>query len=59
MAFLYFTDHQNAELATMERSVLDWVERERSPHRELLQWYRALLALRHELPELTNGRRVL
>jgi maltooligosyltrehalose trehalohydrolase len=45
--------------ATMRRSVLDWIERERSPHREVLQWYRSLIALRHELPELTDGRRDL
>ncbi|MDP3154393.1 MAG: malto-oligosyltrehalose trehalohydrolase [Archangium sp.] len=43
--------------ATMERSVLDWSERERSPHREMLVWYRSLLGLRHQLPELTDGRR--
>ncbi len=48
-------DPQDA--ATMDRSVLDWSERERSPHREVLVWYRALLGLRHQLPELTDGRR--
>ena len=83
--FLYFTDHQDPELAravregrraehasvvgdpslvpdpqdpqTMTRSLLDWEERKRPPHRELLAWYRTLLALRHGLAELTDGRR--
>lgn len=48
-------DPQDPE--TMRRSVLDWSERERAPHRDVLAWYRALLALRRELPELTDGRR--
>ncbi len=33
---------------TRERSVLDWNERDQSPHRELLAFYRTLLALRRE-----------
>ena len=41
----------------MTRSILDWAERKRPPHREMLAWYRTLLALRHELGELTDGRR--
>jgi maltooligosyltrehalose trehalohydrolase len=41
----------------MHRSTLDWSERSRSPHREMLEWYRSLIALRHRLPELTDGRR--
>jgi maltooligosyltrehalose trehalohydrolase len=71
--FLYFTDHQDAELGrlvsegrarefesfrwggevpdpqsleTFERSKLDWSERERPPHAELLDWHRRLIALR-------------
>ena len=43
--------------ATMAHSVLDWAERGFAPHRDVLAWYRALLALRRELPELTDGRR--
>ena len=43
--------------ATMAHSVLDWAERGFAPHRDVLGWYRALLALRRELPELTDGRR--
>jgi maltooligosyltrehalose trehalohydrolase len=71
--FLYFTDHQNAELGravtegrtrefasfewagevpdpqaeeTFERSKLDWSELTRSPHADLLDWHRRLIALR-------------
>src|SRR5207244_1620224 len=38
--------------ATLARSRLDWSEPERSPHRELLDWYRRLLRLRRQVPEL-------
>jgi maltooligosyltrehalose trehalohydrolase len=71
--FLYFTDHQDPNLAhavtegrtrefasfrwagevpdpqaeeTFERSKLDWSEMTRSPHAELLEWHRRLIALR-------------
>jgi maltooligosyltrehalose trehalohydrolase len=71
--FLYFTDHEDAELgrlvsagrarefeafrwggeipdpqdvSTFERSKLDWAEMARPPHAEILEWYRALIALR-------------
>jgi maltooligosyltrehalose trehalohydrolase len=71
--FLYFTDHQDAELgrlvsegrarefesfrwggevpdpqdaATFERSKLDWIELRQPAHAEMLDWYRALIALR-------------
>jgi maltooligosyltrehalose trehalohydrolase len=71
--FLYFTDHQDAELgrlvsegrarefqsfrwggdvpdpqdaATFERSKLDWAEIAEPRHAEILDWYRALIALR-------------
>lgn len=37
-------------------SVLDWSERERDPHRGLLQWMTALARLRAKLPELRDGR---
>ncbi|KJS53233.1 malto-oligosyltrehalose trehalohydrolase [Streptomyces rubellomurinus subsp. indigoferus] len=55
-----FTDHGWAaeavpdpqEPATLLRSVLDWTEPHRAPHAELLDWYRQLLRLRRELPEL-------
>jgi len=71
--FLYFTDHQDAELgrlvsegrarefqsfrwggeipdpqdaATFEHSKLDWAEIRDPRHAEILDWYRALIALR-------------
>lgn len=47
-------DPQDA--ATFERSRLDWAERERDPHRDLLEWHRALIALRRREPDLTDGR---
>ena len=76
--FLYFTDHQDAELgrlvsegrarefqsfrwggeipdpqaaATFERSKLDWAETAEPRHAELLDWYRALIALRKSRAE--------
>lgn len=42
------------EPATVLRSVLDWTEPRRAPHAELLAWYRALIRLRRERPELTD-----
>jgi maltooligosyltrehalose trehalohydrolase len=71
--FLYFTDHEDAELgrlvsegrarefqsfrwggevpdpqddSTFERSKLDWAETAKPRHAEILDWYRALIALR-------------
>ena len=41
--------------ATFERSKLDWSERSRPPHAELLAWYRALLDLRRRSPDLGTG----
>ena len=40
--------------ATRERSCLDWSEPEREPHARVLAWYRRLLALRREQPDLTD-----
>lgn len=40
--------------ATRDRSCLDWSEPEREPHARVLAWYRRLLALRHEQPDLTD-----
>jgi maltooligosyltrehalose trehalohydrolase len=42
--------------ATFQRSKLDWSEMEREPHASLLDWHRRLIALRHSLPPLTDGR---
>ncbi|MFJ5772814.1 malto-oligosyltrehalose trehalohydrolase [Streptomyces sp. NPDC093094] len=40
--------------ATRDRSCLDWTEPGREPHARMLAWYRRLLTLRHELPDLTD-----
>jgi maltooligosyltrehalose trehalohydrolase len=42
--------------STFSRSVLDWSELEADDHRTLLEWYRALFALRRRYEELTDGR---
>jgi maltooligosyltrehalose trehalohydrolase len=42
--------------ATFLRSKLDWAEPGREGHRELLGWYRELIALRHARAELTDPR---
>ncbi|HEY6421453.1 MAG TPA: malto-oligosyltrehalose trehalohydrolase [Candidatus Binataceae bacterium] len=47
-------DPQSAE--TFQRSKLDWSERERGDHRDVLQWYRALIAMRRSVPDLADGR---
>ena len=39
---------------TFRRSTLDWSEVDSEPHAELLDWYRRLLALRRQRPELTD-----
>ncbi|HUA83835.1 MAG TPA: malto-oligosyltrehalose trehalohydrolase [Bryobacteraceae bacterium] len=41
---------------TLERSKLDWSELQREPHRAIFDWYRRLIALRREFPELSDGR---
>ncbi|MCC6997177.1 MAG: malto-oligosyltrehalose trehalohydrolase [Deltaproteobacteria bacterium] len=46
-------------LAALERSRLDWSERERPGHIELVALYRELLALRRRTPALRDGRRDL
>jgi len=40
---------------TVRRSMLDWDEVGREPHAEMLRWHRALIALRRERPDLTDG----
>ncbi|MHA7839194.1 MAG: malto-oligosyltrehalose trehalohydrolase [bacterium] len=42
--------------ATFDASRLRWEERSDSPHREMLDWYRALIALRRASPDLADGR---
>ena len=39
---------------TLERSKLRWEEVGEPPHREILEWYRALIALRRRLPVATK-----
>ncbi len=41
--------------ATRARSTLDWNEVEQPPHREMLRWYRDLIALRRRQPDLRDG----
>lgn len=41
---------------TFAASRLRWEEREHPPHREMLAWYKALVRLRRQLPELTDAR---
>ena len=40
------------DVATFERSHLDWSERDREPHRRILDLYRRLIALRRGEPDL-------
>jgi glycogen operon protein len=40
---------------TFRRSKLRWEEREQEPHRALLEWHKALIALRRQHPDLANG----
>lgn len=40
--------------ATRDRSCLDWSEPASEPHARVLAWYRRLIALRHEQPDLTD-----
>jgi maltooligosyltrehalose trehalohydrolase len=47
-------DPQDPE--TYRSSILDWRELDEPGHRELLDWYRALIALRRARPELTDPR---
>jgi maltooligosyltrehalose trehalohydrolase len=42
--------------ATFASALLDWSERERSPHAEMLSWYQALIRLRRSSPALLEGR---
>jgi maltooligosyltrehalose trehalohydrolase len=42
-------------LPTFIRSKLRWNEREREPHRQMLDWYAELLSLRHSHPDFGPG----
>jgi maltooligosyltrehalose trehalohydrolase len=39
---------------TFRRSQLEWQELDKEPHAAMLQWYRDLIALRRQHPELSN-----
>jgi maltooligosyltrehalose trehalohydrolase len=41
---------------TFVRSKLNWEERDSGPHREILDWYRGVIALRHRTPDLCDPR---
>lgn len=47
-------DPQSQE--TFERSKLNWEEVGRSPHKEMLEWYRKCIRLRRSMPVLRTGR---
>jgi len=47
-------DPQDPE--TFARSRLDWTEAAAEPHAEVSDWYRALIALRHREPDLSDPR---
>ncbi|HTV15098.1 MAG TPA: malto-oligosyltrehalose trehalohydrolase [Acidobacteriaceae bacterium] len=40
---------------TFEKSKLRWEERSETAHADMLDWYRRLIALRREMPELIDG----
>jgi maltooligosyltrehalose trehalohydrolase len=42
--------------ATFERSKVDWSELHEARHAEILNWYRQLIRLRHDLPALSDPR---
>jgi maltooligosyltrehalose trehalohydrolase len=42
--------------ATFDRSRLDWEEPRKDQHADLLNWYRRLIALRRQIPALTDPR---
>ncbi len=42
--------------SSFERSILDWDELGKEPHRSMLEWYWHLIRLRRSFPSLTDGR---
>lgn len=46
-------DPQSPE--TFERSKLNWAEIKKAPHREILEWHKALIALRRNETSLSDG----
>ena len=43
--------------ATFASARLDWEERKRAPHADMLAWYRQLIELRRSTPELADADR--
>ena len=43
------------DLATFERSMLDWAEPGKDPHAGLLDWHKSLITLRRSIPALSDG----
>jgi maltooligosyltrehalose trehalohydrolase len=43
------------DMATFERSKLDWDERPRAPHADILEWHRNLIRLRRSCQDLLDG----
>jgi maltooligosyltrehalose trehalohydrolase len=43
-------------ISTLENSRLKWDEISQPDHAEMLEWYRSLIRLRHDVPEFTSGR---
>jgi maltooligosyltrehalose trehalohydrolase len=43
--------------ASFAASLLDWSERDRPEHARMFDWYRRLIALRREVPDLGSGDR--
>lgn len=41
--------------STFEASILDWSERARTDHTQMLTWYRKLITLRRDEPDLASG----
>ena len=52
-----FQDFGDQDPSTFRRSILDWTELVREPHRSVSSWYAALIALRRGQPDLRDGRR--
>ena len=42
--------------ATFQSSKLDWTEMIREPHKSILEWYKRLIRLRSDTPELRDGK---
>lgn len=41
---------------TFQKSKLNWNELQQEPHKSILEWYKALIKLRHQIPDLMDDR---